>query len=134
MRPTTDVGEVLDGFDYVVVLMLENRSFDNLLGYLYPDGVPDNAPAGKTFQGVAGKNLANPIPATATGQSAPPHDVTSIPVSPVPDPPDYHQPYPDPREQYYRVNTQLFNVIDGNDKAPYNVPSPVPATPGCRDS
>ena len=32
-------------FDHVVVLMLENRSFDNLLGYLYEDGVP----AGKTF-------------------------------------------------------------------------------------
>jgi phospholipase C len=26
---------VLDTFDHVVVLMLENRSFDNLLGYLY---------------------------------------------------------------------------------------------------
>jgi phospholipase C len=61
MRPTTDVGDVLDGFDYVVVLILENRSFDNLLGYLYPDGVPDNAPAGKTFEGVVGKNLANLI-------------------------------------------------------------------------
>jgi phospholipase C len=130
MRPTTDVGEVFDGFDYVVVLMLENRSFDNLLGYLYPDGVPDNAPAGKTFEGVAGKNLANPIPDTATGQSAPPRGVTSIPVSPVPDPPDYHQPFPDPGEQYYHVNTQLFNVIDGNDKAPYNLPSSVPTTPG----
>ncbi|MDQ3826588.1 MAG: hypothetical protein M3325_12965 [Actinomycetota bacterium] len=96
MRPTTDVGDVLDGFYYVVVLMLENRSFDNLLGYLYPDGVPDNAPAGKTFEGVAGKYLANPIPATAVGQSKPPSGVTSIPVSPVPDPIDYHQTYPDP--------------------------------------
>jgi hypothetical protein len=28
----------LDGFDHVVVLMLENRSFDNLLGFLYPQG------------------------------------------------------------------------------------------------
>ena len=26
---------MLDNFDHVVVLMLENRSFDNLLGYLY---------------------------------------------------------------------------------------------------
>lgn len=130
MRPTADVGDALDSFDYVVVLMLENRSFDNLLGYLYPNGVPDNAPAGKTFEGVAGKNLANPIPATATDQSAPPPGVTSIPVSPVPDPTDYHQPYPDPGEQYYHINTQLFNVINGNDKAPYNLPSPVPATPG----
>ncbi|NKB65366.1 MAG: hypothetical protein GKR95_25785 [Gammaproteobacteria bacterium] len=33
----------LGTFDHVVVLMLENRSFDNLLGYLYEDGVPDGA-------------------------------------------------------------------------------------------
>jgi phospholipase C len=81
MRPTA---EVLDSFDYVVVLMMENRSFDNLLGYLYPNGVPANAPAGTTFEGVTGQNLANPIPATAVGQSSPPPGVTSIPVSSVP--------------------------------------------------
>ena len=39
---------MLNTFDHVVVLMLENRSFDNLLGYLYPEGVPANAPLGKT--------------------------------------------------------------------------------------
>ena len=43
-------------FDHVVVLMLENRSFDNVLGYLYQDGVP----AGKNFEGVAGKGPTNP--------------------------------------------------------------------------
>lgn len=42
--------------DHVVVLMFENRSFDNLLGHLYR---PDD---GKTFEGVIGKNLSNPIP------------------------------------------------------------------------
>lgn len=130
MRPSPEVGEVLDSFDYVVVLMLENRSFDNLLGYLYPNGVPANAPAGKTFEGVVGRDLANPIPVTAVGQSAPPPGVASIPVSPVPTPTDYHQPFPDPGEEYWHVNTQLFSVIDGNDKPPYNLPSPMPTTPG----
>jgi len=43
----------LDTFDHVVVLMLENRSFDNVLGYLYQDSVP----GGKNFEGVAGKGL-----------------------------------------------------------------------------
>ena len=43
-------------FDYVVVLMLENRSFDNILGYLYRDGVP----AGSEFEGVVGRELSNP--------------------------------------------------------------------------
>jgi len=46
-------------FDYVVVLMMENRSFDNLLGYLYE---PDAVPRGATFAGVAGQTLSNPIP------------------------------------------------------------------------
>lgn len=46
----------LKTFDHVVVLMLENRSFDNILGYLYRDGVP----AGKTFEGVVGRELSNP--------------------------------------------------------------------------
>ena len=38
----------LDKFDYVVILMMENRSFDNMLGYLYEDGVP----LGQTFNGL----------------------------------------------------------------------------------
>jgi phospholipase C len=59
--PPQDFEEVLDSFDYLVVLMLKNRSFDNLLGFLYPNGVPANAPAGTTFDGVTGKNLSNPI-------------------------------------------------------------------------
>jgi phospholipase C len=122
-QPPRDFEDVLDSFDYVVVLMLENRSFDNLLGYLYPNGVPPNAPAGTTFDGVTGKNLSNPIPATATGQSAPPPGVTSIPVFPAT---DYHQPYPDPGEEYYHINTQLFDVIDGKDESPYNLPTPTP--------
>ncbi|WP_226646826.1 hypothetical protein [Microbulbifer variabilis] len=46
-------------FDHIVVLMLENRSFDNLLGYLY--GPEENA----GFEGVSGKNLSNPIPDNA---------------------------------------------------------------------
>lgn len=39
-NPSTSSG--LDTFNHAVVLMLENRSFDNLLGYLYDDknGVP----------------------------------------------------------------------------------------------
>ena len=32
------IGKGTDAFDHVVVLMLENRSFDKLLGYLYEAG------------------------------------------------------------------------------------------------
>ena len=39
----------LDCFEHVVVLMLENRSFDNILGYM-----------GKQVDGVLDKELSNP--------------------------------------------------------------------------
>lgn len=42
--------------DHVVLVLFENRSLDNLLGHLY--GLEDD----KAFEGVAGKDLSNPIP------------------------------------------------------------------------
>ena len=45
-----------DALDHVVLVLFENRSLDNLLGRLY--GPKD----GKTFEGVIGKDLSNPIP------------------------------------------------------------------------
>ena len=37
------------GFDHVVVIMFENRSFDHMLGWLYESG---QEPAGQTFDGL----------------------------------------------------------------------------------
>ena len=48
-----------NAFDHVVLVLFENRSLDNVLGHLY--GPED----GKTFEGVIGKDLSNPIPAWA---------------------------------------------------------------------
>ena len=45
-----------NGLDHVVVVMFENRSFDNLLGRLYEPGEVES------FEGVIGKDLSNPIP------------------------------------------------------------------------
>lgn len=42
--------------DHVVSVMFENRTFDNLLGRLYQPGEV------ASFEGVIGKDLANPIP------------------------------------------------------------------------
>ena len=42
--------------DHVVLVLFDNRSLDNVLGRLY--GPED----GKTFEGVIGKDLSNPIP------------------------------------------------------------------------
>ena len=82
---------LLNTFEHVVVLMLENRSFDNLLGFLYQDGVPP----GKQFEGVTGNNLSNP-------------DESGNPV-PVSTQSDFHQPYPDPGEEFDHITAQLFS-------------------------
>jgi phospholipase C len=107
----------LSKFDYVVVLMLENRSFDNMLGYLYQDR-PD-----KPFNGVYGKNLSNPIPVFA--------EKSYLGVVPVMQGVNPENPCPDPGEEYPHVNTQLFGSVNPLSnrtsaalfmKAPYNLP------------
>jgi hypothetical protein len=50
-RPQGDGMDQLKKIDHIVVLMLENRSFDTLLGKLYPNS--------NSFEGLAG-NEQNP--------------------------------------------------------------------------
>src|SRR5688572_6385932 len=90
------------GFDHLVVVMFENRSFDNLLGYLYegPDGVA--VPEGQSFEGLqAGHSNTAP-----DGQvvAAHPYEGTTDQIMRSPD--------PDPGEEYPFVNTQLFGGFD----------------------
>ena len=81
--------DFLDTFDHVVVLMMENRSFDNLLGHLYDGPLPD----GKKFEG-------------AQGQWNPDHNGKGrIETALTSDP---HEPYPDPGEFFENVVTQLY--------------------------
>lgn len=80
-------------FDHVVVLMLENRSFNNLLGSLYEDGVPK----GKTFEGLKDKTINMPMSTDANGYKQHPVIEPSQAA-------DYHQPYPDPGEVYQHLN------------------------------
>jgi phospholipase C len=84
-------------FDHVVVVMFENRSFDDLLGRLY---VPGEVPA---FEGVYGRDLSNSVPPGVLG----PEEVR-VPVHPAlrMDTPD-----PDPGEEFPHVNTQLFGTV-----------------------
>ncbi len=108
------------GFDHLVVLMYENRSFDNLLGYLYDERT---LPQGKRFEGLAFGDHSNPDPAGGPDIPAHPHQGTT----------DYimRQPSPDPGEVYPHVNTQLFGIVDPPSNAdalvrdmkpPYNAP------------
>jgi len=109
-----------NALDHIVVLMFENRSFDNLLGRLYEPGeVP-------FFEGVTGKNLSNPIPAWVADQG-PGGAVVPYGVAP-----DMNTPSPDPGEEHQHVNTQLYGIIDPPTNrgllaqkmtAPYNAPA-----------
>lgn len=84
-------------FDHVVVLMFENRSFDNLLGFLYrPGDVP-------SFEGVLNRPISNPVPPDIAVAGAP-----TVPVHPAQtmDTPD-----PDPGEEYPHINTQLYGSV-----------------------
>jgi len=123
---TSDTFNGLDTFEHVVVLMLENRSFDNLLGFLYKDGVP----AGKQYAGLQDTPIQMPVPSRASDFDQ--HKTVPPLVAQ-----DYHQPYPDPGEVYPHINTQLYNHIDPDNlkvdaskmKHPYNIPQPQPKTP-----
>lgn len=87
------------GFEHLVVLMFENRSFDNLLGYLYP---PGSLPDGEHFDGVANGQYSNPSPSGPIAAHI--HQGATDDIM--------RRPSPDPGEEYPHVNTQLFGVVD----------------------
>jgi len=95
------------GFDHLVVVMFENRSLDNLLGYLYE---PGELPAGESFDGLAGKAYSNPSPSGSI--------VAHIYTGPTDEIMD--SPSPDPGEEYPHVNTQLFGTVDPPTNAHLN--------------
>ncbi|WP_243064666.1 alkaline phosphatase family protein [Humibacter sp. RRB41] len=108
------------GFEHLVVVMFENRSFDNILGFLYADEKP---PHGQHFEGLDVQRDSNRDP--LTGQDIPAHvynGTTDFVMS---------QPDPDPGEEYPFVNHQLFGTVDPPENAnryfwqmepPYNAP------------
>jgi phospholipase C len=107
-----------NAMDHVVFVMFENRSLDNLLGRLYG---PDD---GKTFEGVIGKDLRNPIPEWAehgAERQFVPYGIAT----------DMDSPNPDSGEEYYHTNTQLYNTLDEHNRfkigeavtAPWNAPA-----------
>ena len=92
-----------NALDHVVVVLFENRSLDNVLGHLY--GPED----GKTFEGVIGKDLSNPIPEWAehgADRKVVPYTVAT----------DMDSPNPDSGEEWYHTNTQLFNTLDEHNR------------------
>jgi phospholipase C len=94
---------MLSAVQHVVVLMLENRSFDHMLGFLYADH-GNVSPAGQAFEGLTGKESN----ADSTGKS---FEVTRITAK---HEFAYFSPGADPGEGYAHTNAQLF----GSSAAP----------------
>ena len=97
-------GNQLPRLNCIVQLMLENRSFDQMLGFLYQDSNNVSPLTGQPFEGLTG-NETNPMPRNRL--------IKVFPIgTPNPDVPaavgrPYFIPGRDPGEQFQDVNDQL---------------------------
>jgi phospholipase C len=90
------MSKLFGSVNHIVVLVLENRSFDHMLGYLY---YPANlTPKGAPYDGLTGT------------ESSPLDDATPVNVFPIgPTAPNaYLMPGADPGEGYLAANAQLY--------------------------
>jgi phospholipase C len=95
MATTNQLGAI----DHVVILMLENRSFDHMLGFLYADRGNESL-SGQPLEGLTGTE-SNP---DTSGNAVP---VSRIAPS-MPHP--YLMPGADPGEGYLATNSQLYGA------------------------
>lgn len=116
--------EALKKIKHIVVLMMENRSFDNLLGWLYADEKP---PRGQEFEGLHA-GLWNPldnrdadalqfIEQIYVQKNGEPSKISKSEAlkSSVP---DFTLPKPDPGEGFKDTNHQLFQYYDVTSEHP----------------
>src|SRR5215468_2642963 len=95
----------LKRIEHIVVVMLENRSFDSLLGWLYDSA--NEAPfdiVPSDFEGLSGKRLSNP---DVSGKEVP-AGKTLDPRSPQPNP---GEPFEDVYSQIYDVPLMPFSEV-----------------------
>ena len=97
MNPRSDSGALLGSIDHIVTLMLENRSLDHMLGFLYTDQ-GNVAPAGDPFAGLTGKETCP----DSSGKSVAVYKIDSS------SPNAYLMPGADPGEGYAATNNQLY--------------------------
>jgi phospholipase C len=95
----------LPAIQHIVHLMLENRSFDHMLGFLYADS-GNAAPNGSPFEGLTG-NESNP---DSNGNPVSVFKINSAAAD------AYFMPGADPGEGYANTNSQLFG--SGNAPVP----------------
>lgn len=92
----------MDGIEHVVLLILENRSFDSLLGWLYEGRepahtIPELPPGARRFEGLQGLDLSL-FTNEAEGIASPPIRGASA----------LNAPCLAPGEEFEHVNVQLF--------------------------
>jgi phospholipase C len=91
----------LSAIKYVVQLMLENRSFDQMLGFLY-ESTGNQSSTGQPFEGLTG-NESNP---DDTGRQIQVYKIDGTAPHP------YLMPGADPGEGFFNTNYQLFSTDD----------------------
>ncbi|GLQ46652.1 phosphoesterase [Dyella lipolytica] len=101
--PTANANS-LSAINHIVVLMLENRSFDHMLGFLYADS-GNVSPTGQPFEGLTGKESN---PGTSGNEPVSVFKIQGGTNS------TYFMPGADPGEGYTATNAQLF----GSNTAP----------------
>ncbi|MGK3994521.1 alkaline phosphatase family protein [Sorangium sp. So ce1024] len=94
----------MDCIEHVVLVILENRSFDSILGWLYADqgdgpalNIPEPSPGARRFEGLQGLDLAA-FTNVAEGLS----------VAPVKGASALNVPCVAPNEEFAHINVQLF--------------------------
>lgn len=103
----------MEKVEHVVLFMLENRSFDSLLGWLYEDhepklNIPEVEPSGRRFEGLQGLDLNAYVNGAGALSSPPIRGSSGLNVPPV-----------DPGESFAHVNVQLFQKSEvGADDVP----------------
>ncbi|WP_437972442.1 alkaline phosphatase family protein [Sorangium sp. So ce260] len=100
----------MKSIEHVVLVILENRSFDSVLGWLYADpnegpalNIPEPAPGARRFEGLAGLDLAAFANAAEGFSCAPVKGASALNV-----------PCVAPNEEFAHVNVQLFGKEDVN--------------------
>jgi phospholipase C len=100
MTTSDGAGTGLSAIEHIVVLMLENRSFDHMLGYLY-SGSGNVSPSGQPFEGLTG---------TESNPDGSGNQVAVYPITPS-TPNAYFMPGADPGEGYAATNSQLWGSV-----------------------
>jgi phospholipase C len=90
-------GNQLSSVQHIVQLMLENRSFDHMLGFLYSDS-GNISPAGQPFEGLTGTEYND----DTSGNPVKVFQINSSTAG------AYFMPGADPGEGYANTNSQLF--------------------------